>query len=74
MATHFVCDGCGSPVENPVKVGHIVKREYCPDCAKTADEYVDAEEAMRKKLHEQFIDRRAALIARYPNFRLPDCP
>ena len=76
MALHFSCDGCAKPVENPVKVGHVIQREYCPDCAEAANQYIAAEEALRKTVHERFIDDRAALIARFSanNFKLPDTP
>ena len=74
MAINFICDGCAKPVENPVKVGFVIQREYCETCADAANQYIAAEEALRKTVHERFIDDRAALIARFSanNFRLPD--
>ena len=74
MATYFMCDGCAKPVENPVKVGFVIQREYCETCADAANQYIAAEEALRKTVHERFIDDRAALIARFSanHFKLPD--
>ena len=44
MATFYSCDGCGTRVELPVKVGFVLKREYCPTCAEIADRFVKEEE------------------------------
>ena len=76
MAISYSCDGCGKPVENPVKVGHVVKRDYCAECATAADAFIEAEEVLRQDAQTRFIDERAALIAKYSagNFKLPDLP
>lgn len=74
MAILFVCDGCGAAVENPAKVGHITRREYCESCKVKAEEFVAAEEKLRRETHERFIDERAFLIAKYAGFLLPDVP
>lgn len=76
MAIQYSCDGCGAPVENPVKVGHVVKRDYCETCKEIAERFMREEEALRKATHERFMDDRALLIARYSagNFKLPDLP
>ncbi len=76
MAISYSCDGCGKSVENPARVGHTVKRDYCADCAEAAKKYIEAEEALRKELHEKFIDDRALLVARFSanGFKLPDTP
>mgnify|MGYP001610618570 FL=1 len=76
MSTSFHCDGCGEPVESPVKVGRVLRREYCEPCAAAANQFVDAEEALRKSTHEKFAADRELLIARFSanDFRLPDVP
>ena len=76
MSTSFHCDGCGEPVESPVKVGRVLRREYCEPCAAAANQFVDAEEALRKTTHERFATDRALLISRFSanGFRLPDVP
>ena len=74
MASYFVCDGCGNRVDMPKKVGHIVKREYCETCAATAEKFIAEEEALRRAIQEKFVDDRAALIAKYTGFKLPDVP
>lgn len=74
MSVSLHCDGCGKPVENPVKVGHITERDYCEECATVAGRFVDAEEALRKTTQERFVDDRALLIAQFSTggFKLPD--
>lgn len=74
MAISFSCDGCGTKITEPVKVGHITKREYCEKCAEIANQFIADEEALRVELQEKFIDERALLIAKYgaDGFHLPD--
>lgn len=74
MSVQFVCDGCAKPVAEPKEVGHVTKRQYCAECAVKADLFIDAEEALRKTLHERFTADRDLLIAKFTDggFRLPD--
>ena len=76
MAVHFGCDGCGAQVTEPVKIGHVIRRDYCMSCAAIANEFIDAEELLRKDTQTRFVDERALLIAKYShdNFKLPDLP
>lgn len=76
MAISYSCDGCGGPVENPDRVGFVVKRDYCKVCRETAIKFLREEEELRRATHEGFIDARAALIAKYTTdgFKLPDLP
>lgn len=76
MAASYICDGCGKPVEAPKTVGHVLKRDYCEACEPQAQKFVDAEEALRKKLAEQFNAERDTLIAAASagGFKLPDIP
>ena len=76
MAIHFMCDGCSEPVENPERVGHILKRDYCSACAAVAKEFIEAEEKLRAATQSKFVDDRAALIVQYSadGFLLPDVP
>jgi hypothetical protein len=76
MSIRYQCDGCSKPLENPVKVGHTVKRDYCEDCAVLASEFVSKEEELRAAIQEKFVDDRASLIAQYSanGFKLPDVP
>lgn len=76
MAVSFTCDGCRQPVDRPKQIGHVLRREYCEQCAATAEKFLNDEESLRKALHEKFVDDRAALIARYAvdGFKLPDVP
>ena len=57
----------------PAHLGHILIRDYCPECLIKAQEFQDAEEILRKKTYEQFTDERALLIAT-AGFKLPDVP
>lgn len=70
----YSCDGCGTKVTDPVKVGHITRRDYCEKCAEIAKQFIADEEALRVELQEKFVDARALLIAKYSenNFHLPD--
>lgn len=70
----YSCDGCGTKVAEPEKVGHVTRREYCETCAPKAKAFVADEEQLRKDMQEKFIDDRAALIAKYgaDGFHLPD--
>jgi len=76
VATFFSCDGCGVSVTDPIKVGHVLRREYCEDCARDANIFLEAEERLRRETVERFADERAALVARCSadGFKLPDTP
>jgi hypothetical protein len=76
MASVHVCDGCGKPIDAPVVLGRTVPRDYCEDCAVVARKFMEGEDALRKALHEKFIDDRASLIANLlaGSFKLPDVP
>ena len=76
MARSFTCDGCGIAVENPKQVGHVIQRDYCPSCAVTAEEYLQAEEAERLAVQSVFVGKREKLIKKHgaKNFKLPDVP
>lgn len=74
MSISYHCDGCNTAVETPVKVGKITPRDYCAECAVKAEDFVAAEEDLRRVTHERFIDARAVLIATASDggFKLPD--
>lgn len=76
MAATYTCDGCGSNVAKPKQVGHVIKRDYCETCAVKAEDFLEAEELLRKVHAEQFIAARQAFIntAATGNFKLPDVP
>lgn len=76
MAASFICDGCGTSVTAPKRVGHALVRDYCEECEKRAQAFVEAEEALRSRLHEQFTNDRGLLIAAAAEggFKLPDVP
>lgn len=76
MSSVRVCDGCGKPEDAPVILGCTVQRDYCADCAAKARLFIEGEDALRKALHERFIDDRALMIANLGamNFKLPDVP
>lgn len=74
MAATYSCDGCGNPIDKPIVLGKIVKRDYCETCAEAAATFTMAEEALRAAAHEKFIADRALLIERFSanGFKLPD--
>lgn len=74
MTTLYVCDGCGTTTENPVKLGHALKREYCETCAPNARGFVMAEEQLRVGTQKAFADGRDKLIEQHSanGFKLPD--
>ena len=75
MARAILCDGCGNPIIGTVAtLGIVVKRDYCPDCAKIAQAFLDEEEEMRKLYYNNFLQVREQLIATYSveYFLLPD--
>ena len=76
MSTVTLCDGCMNPVQEPVKIGHVLRMEYCAGCAVTAQAFVDAEEELRRVAVEAFQKGRAGLIEQYAvnEFKLPDVP
>jgi hypothetical protein len=76
MSSVHLCDGCGKTVDFPVKLGRTIPRDYCEDCALVARKFMEGEDALRKALHENFIDDRASLIANLlaRSFKLPDVP
>lgn len=74
MAASFSCDGCGSPVDDPAKVGHVLKRDYCPDCKVKAEEFMAAEEQLRLETQRTFLEARSFLISQQSLNLLPDVP
>lgn len=76
MAATFSCDGCGLPVENPVKIGHVTKRDYCPTCKPIAEKFIADEEQLRASVQAGFITSRGVIIeeARAKLKLLPDVP
>lgn len=55
-------------------LGFVLKKDYCAACEPRVQAFLDAEEDLRKRLHEQFLTDRSYLIAKASegNFRLPD--
>jgi hypothetical protein len=76
VAASYSCDGCGVKIDEPLIVGHIVKRDYCEACARKAEAFLEAEELLRANASHQFVTARAALIATaaIDGFKLPDVP
>lgn len=74
MAATYSCDGCGCNVVKPAKVGHVIVRDYCDECAGKAQAFLEAEELLRSNAHAQYISARQALIATAGDFKLPDVP
>lgn len=75
MAATFTCDGCGANVSSPKQVGHVVRRDYCAECAKNAEAFLAAEEDQRALFQERFVENRKQLINLHSNagkFKLPD--
>lgn len=76
MAASFKCDGCGDPVEVPMVIGHVLKRDYCRSCATVAKAFIETEEGYRREAVAQFTARRQVLIEQCgaDSFKLPDVP
>ena len=77
MATSYTCDGCGENVEKPKAIGHVIKRDYCERCAKSAEGFLAAEEDNRSHLQQRFAEVRKHLIEVHGmagSFKLPDVP
>lgn len=76
MAVFFLCDGCGCKVSDPKKIGRVVPRDYCEDCAVQAAAFLVSEESLRVTARETFKAGRDALIAPFAarDFKLPDVP
>jgi len=74
MAASYTCDGCGCNVEKPKQVGHVLRRDYCDDCAPTAEAFLSEEEQERIAVQAVFIAKREKLLKKYgKNLRkLPD--
>ncbi len=74
MAQSFTCDGCGTSIDQPKRIGHVVRRDYCADCAVRARAFIDAEEDLRKRCVDQFKSDLDLLVAsaREGGFKLPD--
>lgn len=63
MASIFKCDGCGVEVASPKKVGLVLPRDYCPECAPKAEAFLEAEEKMREDICLAFQTGREKMIA-----------
>lgn len=76
MAQSFTCDGCGKPVAEPKKVGYVLRRDYCAECAVIAGSFTKEEEEARIAIQAAFATKRAELIAKHGanGFKLPDVP
>lgn len=76
MATSIICDGCSKHTPEAKRIGRVLVRDYCVECASKADAFSDAEEALRKRLVDQFNTDRALLVSSASDggFRLPDVP
>jgi hypothetical protein len=76
MATQFTCDGCGTALDVPRRLGQVLRRDYCADCIERAKSFVDAEEGLRATLYDRFKTDRGLLIsaASEGGFKLPDVP
>lgn len=76
MAASFTCDGCGVSVEVPMVVGHVLKRDYCAECEKKAQAFIEAEDKERESIRTVFLGKREKLIKKFgaDNFKLPDVP
>lgn len=77
MAATYTCDGCCENVEKPKKIGHVLARDYCERCAKSAEGFLAAEEDNRKHFQQRFAEIRQRLIEVHSmngSFRLPDVP
>lgn len=57
-----------------MKVGHVLKRDYCEKCAPKAEAFLDAEDMARIKARAKFMAKRAELITKHGQggFKLPD--
>lgn len=59
MAKTSVCDGCHAvqgPDDKFKVVGIVVKRDYCPDCAAVAEEYLAKRDELHDKVQKQWTD------------------
>lgn len=77
MAASFICDGCGTPVEKPKKIGYSLSRDYCKACKKIARTFLALEEEERLHFHRRFLEVRHNLIKLHSQdgkFKLPDVP
>lgn len=76
MAVAYTCDGCGTNVDKPMQVGHVIKRDYCEGCAAKAKAFLEAEEKLRVETQQAFIAARNGLIEvlSKDDFKLPDIP
>ena len=75
MDKGVLCDGCGHSTIG-ITLGIVIKRNYCPDCAKIAQAFLDEEEVLRKIYYDNFLNSRKQLIETYSveYFLLPDVP
>jgi DNA-directed RNA polymerase subunit RPC12/RpoP len=76
MAAVYVCDGCGTTVERPTKLGYVLPRDYCERCARNAEAFLDSVEDELQALRSRFDEVRQSLIAVHgkDGFKLPDLP
>lgn len=61
MAQVIVCDGCGGAGSNCVKVGHVIRRDYCEACKVRADDYQAEIDALHSRLAEAWRDGLAEI-------------
>jgi len=57
MGVRFSCDGCDTMIPEgvePVEVGTVLKRQYCPMCGEAAREYMREVNIAHTELAEQW--------------------
>lgn len=64
MAVRFSCDGCGCMLEEgvePKRIGTVLLREYCVECAPHAEEYMQWVSTAHTEIAREWTTRLAAL-------------
>lgn len=66
MATKVFCDGCNAEIEGaPTIMGHVVKQEYCEQCAETVKTYMAEVDQLHERLSAQWGTELMAIRGRY---------
>lgn len=77
MASITICDGCTAVIESgPERIGLVLARDYCPDCAAKVREYGGELDTLHDKCAKAWSGGLARLRAKYEKRlkRLPDVP
>ena len=54
MSVTYACDGCSQFVEEPIKLGMVIRRDYCEKCAVPVRKYLEEQDELHDRLSSEW--------------------